>query len=970
RYYEALFSGELGYDHLVTFTSRPRLFGVEIADDDADESFTVYDHPKVTIFRKRPDFDIEKVEEMFAGYDLERIVRVMPRQVTRAPNGLMLDDDEWAVQRAGGTWSRLFQRNSLANRLPTLTWLVALSVVGLAAFPLGFVAFRRLRDRGYVLSKTLGLLLLGYLSWLLASAKLLPFTRLTIVCVLAGIVLVSAAVAWVQRKALLQYLRQRWRLLLVNELLFLGFFFAFWLIRRGNPDLWHPATGGEKPMDLAYLNAIIKSTYFPPYDPWFAGGYVNYYYFGLVLVAAVVKLTAIVPSVAYNLAIPTLFALTAMGASCVTFNLVPHDGDEGSWLPRALRYGLVGAALVTVVGNLGEIQLLWRGLEGLGQHVQFASTIPGLDSVVKVAVGLGAVVLKGQRLPFRPEWWYWNASRIMEYGEINEFPFFTFLYADLHAHLAALPITVLALGLASSFVVKPIILLSCLARDWSTEKGSRETGRPRHRWHSLVARWRSLDWAFGLRLLLLALAVGELWCGNSWDFPTYLGIAVAALAIGAYAEHKRIDQRTVTHLAVWAVVVVVLSVLLYRPFHARFGTAYSSVEAWKGERTSLGAYLVIHGTLLLVLVSYLVVLAFERGSRNALVRAMRLFLGHRGRAGRARRLYRLLVRCQSLGFELGWLGLAFLGVVLLVLWVSKAWVAVLALPVMVLAGAVALCRETGPERRLLALLVGVGAALTLGVEYVVVKGDVGRMNTVFKFYLQVWVLWGIVAGVALAHLSRAHRSWPYALRQAWRMVLVVLLVSVSLYPIFATYGKVRDRWATGMPGGLDGMNYMRTAKYYDANRDLTLEWDRRAITWMQDHVEGSPVVAEASVPPYRWGSRVSIYTGLPTIIGWDWHQKQQRAAVSGLVVDWRLQDLRDLYNSADIGLATAILRRYSVGYIYVGELEQAYYDAQGLAKFEDMVGTELQIAYRQGPVTIYRVEGSGAREVGRTDESP
>ena len=223
RYYEALFSGELGYDHLITFTSRPRLFGVEITDDDADESFTVYDHPKVIIFRKRPDFAIERVEEMFAGYDLDRIVRVMPRQATRAPNGLMLDDDEWAVQRAGGTWSRLFQRNSLANRLPTLTWLVALSVVGLAAFPLGFVAFRRLRDRGYVLSKTLGLLLLGYLSWLLASAELLPFTRLTIVCMLAAIVLVSAAVAWVQRKALRQYLRLRWRLLLTNELLFLGF---------------------------------------------------------------------------------------------------------------------------------------------------------------------------------------------------------------------------------------------------------------------------------------------------------------------------------------------------------------------------------------------------------------------------------------------------------------------------------------------------------------------------------------------------------------------------------------------------------------------------------------------------------------------------------------------------------------------------------------------------------------------------
>jgi YYY domain-containing protein len=970
RYYEALFSGELGYDRLITFTSRPRLFGIEINDDDSDESFTVYDHPKVTIFKKRPDFSMEKVYELFGGYDLDRIVRIMPIQVTTAPNNLMLDDQELTLQRLGGTWSRMFSRQSLSNQLPTLTWYLTLLALGVIAFPLGFVAFRRLRDRGYLLSKTLGLLLVGYLSWLLASLKVLPYTRATIAGVLVALLVASGAVAWVQRRALASFLSARWRLILANEVLFLVFFLAFWLIRRGNPDLWHPVMGGEKPMDLAYLNAIIKSTYFPAYDPWFAGGYINYYYYGWVIVATLVKLTAIVPWVSYNLAIPTCFALTAMGASCVVFNLLPAGEDEERWLPRALRYGVVGALLVAVAGNLGELKLLLNGLQELGKSAQFASTIPGLVPVVQTFSGLWALVVKGQQLPFRSEWWYWNASRVMTHGEINEFPFFTFLYADLHAHLTAMPFTLLVLGLASGLLVTPVSALARLSRDLVARAEDAPSAGWRRRWQALVRWWRGVDWALWLQLTFLALTVGELWCNNTWDFPTYAGVALAAIAIGVYTERKRVDVQAITQFVWRAAYLVVLSMLLFRPYHSHFGSAYSSVEPWKGERTSLDAYLIIHGAMLFILSSYLVVLALGRGTRSAMARGLRLLRFRGARRERAWHLYNLLVRCQSVGYDLGWLGMAFFGLVLVLLLLAKAWILFLALPILKLALALTLEGKARPERRLQTLLVAVGVAATLAVEYIVIKGDIGRMNTVFKFYLQVWIMWGIVSAVGLAHLLGRQHAWRPGVRNVWNAVLAVLLFCAALYPVFATYGKVRDRWDPNLPGGLDGMNYMTTAHYGDNNRDLTLEYDRQAINWMLDHIEGSPVIAEANTLLYRWGSRVSIYTGLPTIIGWDWHQKQQRAAVSGQVVDWRLEDLGRLYNTYDIGEAIRILERYQVGYVYVGELEQAYYDAEGLAKFEQMVGSTLEIAYRQGPVTIYRVNGSGAREIAQSSGSP
>ena len=959
RYYEALFSGELGFEHLITFTSRPRLFGIEINDDNADESFTVYDHPKVIIFKKRADFSMDKVRALFDGYDLERIVRVMPIQVTKAPNNLMLSEAEWILQRRGGTWSKIFDRQSLSNKLPTLTWYLTVFLLGAVAFPLGFVAFRRLRDRGYVLCKALGLLLLSYLPWLMASLKLLPYTRGTIVGALILLGIISAAFAWVQRRALAEYLRVRWRLLAANELLFLLFFLLFWLIRRGNPDLWHPVMGGEKPMDLAYLNAIIKSTYFPPYDPWFAGGYINYYYYGWVVVATLIKLTAILPWVSYNLAIPTFFALTAMGASCVVFNLLPAGDDEHRWLPRALSYGLVGAILVAVLGNLGEVKLLWNGLRELGQSVRFASTIPGLVPIVQVFAGLWAVLAKGQQLPFRSEWWYWNASRVMTHGEINEFPFFTFLYADLHAHLIAMPFALLSLGLASGLLVRAGISDQRQGISPAPDPHPLSPGLVADRWERFIRWWRRVDWALGLQLTLLALAVGELWCNNTWDFPTYAGVALVAIAIGVYAERKRLDFQTLTRFVWRAVYFLALSRLFFWPYHRHFGSAYTSVEPWKGERTSLDAYLIIHGTMLFILFTYLLVVAFGRGSRGAIARAVRVLLLRR-RRGRAWYLYGLLVRCPSLGYDLAWTGLIFFGLLLVLLLLAKAWIPLLTLPFLILAIALTLERDAPPERRLQTLLIAVGLALTLGVEYIVLKGDIGRMNTVFKCYLQVWILWGIASAVALAHLAHRQRQWSQTARKAWNTILGVLLFCAALYPVFATYGKVRDRWDPNLPGGLDGMAYMTTARYYDNNRELTLEYDRQAILWILDHIEGSPVIAEANTPLYRWGSRISIYTGLPTIIGWDWHQKQQRAAVSGQVVDWRLEDLSTLYNTPSIETALKILQRYQVSYIYVGELEQAYYDPQGLAKFEEMVGSALEVVYRQGPVTIYHVIGSEA----------
>ena len=225
----------------------------------------------------------------------------------------MLTDNVWQAQQETGTWSDLFDRNSLLNQAPLIgavVWYLLIALLGVIAFPILFAIAPGLRDRGYGVARITGLLIVSSVVWLAASYRVMPFTRGTIALTVIVLAIVSGFIAWRQRASLRSFLKDSRRVILIEEALFGAAFVWFLIVRFGNPDLWHPVMGGEKPMDFAYLNAVIKSQYFPPYDAWFAGGQITYYYFGFVLVATLIKVLGIVPAIAYNFTIPTLFAMT------------------------------------------------------------------------------------------------------------------------------------------------------------------------------------------------------------------------------------------------------------------------------------------------------------------------------------------------------------------------------------------------------------------------------------------------------------------------------------------------------------------------------------------------------------------------------------------------------------------------------------------------------------------------------------
>jgi len=1007
RYYQALFDGRLGFEKIKEFTSYPNLGSIQFPDQGAEEAFSVYDHPKVTLFQKTPAYSREQARVLLAeGIEWDQIRRLWPKMVNeerwrarlqripvvggvlaqvlvrpktgpgappRPPakpdstHSLMLSSADWQAQRQGGTWSSLFDRASAINQSPVLgllVWLLVIEGLGWLAFPIAFVVFRNLAERGAFVAKGLGLLLIAYAAWLAGSLRVLPFGRGTLIIMVGLMGLVSGVIVYRQWSQLVTFIRRQRRLLLIGEGLFLAFFLAFTLVRMGNPDLWHPAMGGEKPMDFAYLNAVIKSTSFPPYDPWFAGGYINYYYFGFVIVASQIILTGVVPYIAYNFTVPLLFALTAMGGFTVAYNLAHREAGEQSsrgaggivsslplhtpaTLPRrSLAAGILGALFVAVIGNLGEINLILHGLWDLSQ-VQFQSTIPGLAGLVSAGAGLVRVA-QGKPLPFRPEWWYWNPTRVIP-ETINEFPFFTFLYADLHAHMIALPLTLMALALAVNII-----------------RG--RSNRPANRFDyglSLAISW-----------FVHALIVGVLWPTNTWDYPTYLLIILGAWLLYEY-QHQGLTWRGLWAAGWRFVLLAVVSRVLFQPYFANYATAYTSMEIWQGGHSSINDYLTIHGFFLFVAVSFMLI---EAGRWIAVY----LFGGPITRSswasspalGVVNRSAEIDTWQSETGEPLNVLRLgamALLGVGAVAYLAQRMGLPVVgfAIPLIALAAVLTLRRNGDLAGSFVPFLTATALALTAVVEIVVLKGDIGRMNTVFKFYLQVWVLLGLAAAVDVVWFAKvvgpplgsAVQEWSHGWRQVWWGIFAVLFVCVLLYPIFATRAKVNDRFSREVGPTVDGTAYMLRAAYTDGppnGRALSMElkWDREAIFWMQDNIPGSPVILEGHAPEYRWGSRVSIYTGLPTVVGWNWHQRQQRSIYTEPLVEKRIADVATMYNTRDKSQALELLRRYQVSYIYVGQLEKAYYDPAGLAKFDQMAGSELELVYENSQVKIYRLKGA------------
>ena len=887
-------------------------------------------------------------------------------------------------------------------------WLV-IQVFALAALPLAWRLFGALPSRGYALAKPLGLLLVTYVLWMGGSLGLL---RNSAGGVLASLALVAALSLWLGRAGLrrpapsvnhapvrsdtavagasdhvsrftfhelplLVWLRSHWRLILLTEGLFLAAMMLWALVRSYSPEI--TTAGGEKWMELTFLNGILRSESFPPLDPWLAGYGISYYYFGYVMLASLTQLSGLAPAVAFNVGLAAWFGLTAVAAFSVAYDMAAallasrvtaHASRFTHHVSRlASLAGLLGALYVALLGNLAGFLESMQGI-GLGSlafwrwlDIKDLSCLGGSGYTEPLANCPQITGLAPERF-----YWWWRASRVLTDRDlagsamevIDEFPFFSFLLGDMHPHVLGLPFVLLAVALALALV---------LGVDRATRRQGDEATVHRSSFIILSSSFSEILDIFPLRgagFALYALCLGGLAFLNTWDFPIYVFLVMLALGAALAWRRGGLSWPVAGQAVLGAGALGVAGVLLYLPFYAGFQSQAGGILPNFINPTRLAHFFVMFGPLLAAAILLLIALSrgqaglWRRGAGYLaltvflpivfLAAALLLGLATPGGQALVARLRELPMVQQAGIASLGQLAGAVAGIRLGAPWTYLLLAGMIAWVLALLGGMAQRARsETGPSGESLPLtpspslpvvtfallLLLTALLLTFSVEFVYLRDTFGtRMNTVFKFYYQAWVLLALVAAFSVVYLARYAGR---ALRWGGLTLIALLTVAGLFYPVFATYTRA-ERFQTTPT--LDGAAYL--ARQNPA--------DMAAAAWLRQNVPGVATVLEAYGGSYTYAGRISAQTGLPTLLGWEGHELQWRGNTA--VQDQRRPVIERIYGSATGAELQGLLDRWQIDYVLVGEQERQAYGVT--PQSEARLAQIMELVYDVDGVRIYR----------------
>ncbi|PSP76289.1 hypothetical protein BRC86_01390 [Halobacteriales archaeon QS_3_64_16] len=833
-------------------------------------------------------------------------------------------------------------------------WLLACGALAAAGWPLAATLFPKTPDRGAALSLPVALVVLTTVAYWIGHVSI-------VLGLLAGLLVLAVAATLCARRALSVGSRSengidsggecdpdtevRFRGISASVgalprkpaaesavvfLLAFGFLLA---IRAVDPAV-HPG-GGEKFLDFGLLASLLRASALPPEDFWFAGEPVQYYYGGHLIASLLARLTGTPPRYAYNLALATFYALLVTGA----YGLASAIAADYGTLRRTS--GAFAAFFVGFAANL--VTALYAFLQVLPD---------ALSRVIAAAVADRSALSTEVLLRPPNEYSYWTASRVIE-GTVNEFPLFAWLNGDLHAHMMSTPFLVLVAALGYACTRTPA------------------TDRRRRRWL-----------LFGACPPL----VGLLAVVNTWSLPTAVGVLWLGLTFGPAHPATLLPSRVADRLlvldgptlarelartgaALLGGLAVLLGALVWSlPFW--LASASGRAVALVGERSTLTGLLLVHGAFFAVFLPYL----FDRA---------RPAIDDRLRAGVAALL--------ALGLALAgeFVALGVFGPLLVVAWLllrgrelvparfsldqpdrskrSEQLVVSGGYDRSVSAGrdrsdGIDGACESGTEDRnrgdgiensagrgalgdvgyeTVLLLAGVGLVVLVEFLRIDTGAGPGRYNTVFKTYMQVWVLFSIAAGAILARVLAADSVGNgVRLDRRGATVLVALLVlSTSLYGGLALGNHFGDPEIRGSDGPtIDALAFVAATHPEEA----------AAIQWLDRQTNGRQptIVSAPGVDTYSWTNAPSSLTGVPTVAGWA-HEIGYRGSAA---YEERVADVDRIYTGTPRQQAR-LLREHDVRYIYVGPVERERYGEE--LGFENLRG--LEVTFRNDAVTIYAV---------------
>ncbi|MCH7972044.1 MAG: hypothetical protein IH960_13555, partial [Chloroflexi bacterium] len=760
--------------------------------------------------------------------------------------------------------------------LQAIATLLTVELIGLAAFPIVARAFPLLADRGWAISKPVGMLLVATAVWLASYTRLVPNTPLTWWVFLIVLGFGSSLVLGSDWKRLRKTLVRRWRTIVTIELIFLAFFLMFLSMRAFDPA----AAGTEKPMDLMMLTAVTSAEYAPPEDLWLAGEPIAYYYFGYWIYGGVNAMAGTGPAVAYNVGLALVAGMAASVVAALVTTLVRRDGASTK---VALLAGGVSSFLLLLVSNLSG---LWTLLD-----------------ITRIAPDWLLNWYQGDNYPrvdriatWRPDdfGWWWESSRIIStFGEsgndldftIQEYPFFSFLLGDFHPHLMSIP-----------FLLTGITVLTALFIAYRTI--------------SFGVLRRNVPAA-----LIAAVVIGSSGFINFWDVGLLLMLSTG-LVIAGWVLTRGPGLKSLIKAALPLGVLWLVGMLIYSPFY--FGTAESQVQSPAILPVRYGSRPIHFVSVWLLLMIVVAPIAIALAKKYATAVFDRL----RGQQ-----------KVSQSDRQLIWRPAWITGLVLVVLpwlvWVTthlafndnaRASDVISRLPVTGLLGVISVVliavtlgrahRGADEGAHYVLLLGALALYLLFAAELFFVHDLFGnRMNTVFKFYYQAWILLSAVGGYGAYTWWRHHPALTG--RTVWISrtgiaVLAVVVVSSVYFPVASAVTKTVD---SGLGPNLDSLSFLEA-------------WDQEeldVIERIREIADSNDHLIEAAGESYSDYGRIAGLSGVPTVIGWAFHEKQWHG--SDRAFAHRRGDVETIYTTDDEQELRELIDKYSLTMVVVGPRE-------------------------------------------------
>ena len=756
--------------------------------------------------------------------------------------------------------------------------LIFIEFLGILFFPIIFTVFWKLPDRGYSFSKLLALLIWVYIIWILGSFTLNLNLVITSSFILTILGIISLITLYCNYRYILSFIKKEYSMFLIFDLSFVIIFFTWIFIRNLDPSIYHT----EQIMDFTILNSIMNYSYYPPQDLWFSGNPINYYYYGYLIFGVFFDYLHIDSSLAYNISVPLIAALS----SIILFGLIWNITYCLNFSKKTIFF--IATSTIIVFNFFSNLEPI----------LEFFNSIQILPKEFLLWIAIDGLTYNSEGFTLFPNdhYWWWRATRVINTFDIvsnssldytiTEFPFFSFALADLHPHLISVPFYLMFLTLIFNFI---------LLKDYT----------------SILSNSKIVS--NNIFFLIMSLTFGSLIVINTWNIPSILLLLFGSslIPINNYFTLNTFHRFKIS------ILVSLLGIFFFSPFYMNYKTPVTEIGV-VGEISSRFIHIFTVWGLFIAIILIFLACIYINKKHYFVIKTLPNILLTISPIIFITIIWAFII--SSLETINGNLILFIINKNVALLLLSISFIFLLYLLITKKQLSITLYQKHLTTNSINAFyfiitILVIGTLLIIIPEYIYIKDQFGnRMNTVFKFSFQSWMLFSTLTPLLIYSIGTYFKKYNVLF-----YICIIVITLLCVYYSFAFINMQINNW--------DKTFNLNVHKNFSVENRLTHD----SIGWIKNHLPKGSIVLEAPGDSYSNFSKISSFSGHPTVLGWRGHQRQWRPFDLDEIFK-REKDVENIYLSNNIDLVKELINQYEIKYIYIGVQENIMYGKENISK--------------------------------------